>query len=76
MYDPFRDSPTENGGVVRFLPGNPHPIVVKRDCGLTDEPECSNQAHRQMRKWFCAKYGIPDDSAALFPPSQDDPVPP
>lgn len=66
MLMPFRDTHTPGDGVVRFYPDGTH-VVIKRDFGLTTEPECSEAAHHQIRKWFCLKYGIPDDSDTLFP---------
>ncbi|TXH14009.1 MAG: hypothetical protein E6R03_10210 [Hyphomicrobiaceae bacterium] len=57
---PYRDSPTKFGGVVRIMP-NGTVVVIKRDFGLTDEPECSEAAHRQMYKWMCEQMGVPFD---------------
>jgi len=50
MIHPFRDTPTKFGGVIRiWLDG--HTEIIKRDFGLTTEPECSEEAHAQMRRW-------------------------
>lgn len=48
---PFRDSPTRWGGVVRYFANGTHAVIV-RDFGLTNEPECSEEAHAQMLRWM------------------------
>jgi hypothetical protein len=65
-----RDVPTKFGGIVRVMPDG-SVIVIKRDFGLTTEPECSEAAHRQMYLWMCEQYGL-SPSPTLFPPQ---PVP-
>ena len=47
----YRDTPTKFGGIVRLFPDGSS-TVIKRDFGLTTEPECSEEAHAQMHRWF------------------------
>jgi hypothetical protein len=68
----FRDVQSEFGGVYRIhFDGRIE--VIKRDFGLTWEPECSEASHRQMYKWFCQRYDMtfnPD----MFPLDPSEPV--
>lgn len=74
MPMPYRDTPTKFGGIIRIFPGEPPPPpqVIKRDFGLTTEPECSEEAHEQMRRWFTANMpwvlNIPSQVFAVPPP--------
>jgi hypothetical protein len=53
----YRDTPTAYGGIVRIFPDGSSQII-KRDFGLTHEPECSEEAHKQILKWWQESIGF------------------
>ena len=82
---PYRDTPTKWGGLIRIFADGSPPQVIRRDFGLTTEPECSEEAHERMRQWFMRYqpeiFTIPVEaiggpSPVPVPPPPPPPIPP